>query len=44
MKPSKTLIEKKLLDQVCWRSWDGLLPAIFFELGEKKDDRTEEII
>jgi len=36
------VIEKKLIGDVCWRFWDGLLPAIFFELGKKKDKRTGE--
>lgn len=33
----------QLIGKKCWRAWDGLLPAIFFELGEKNDERTGEI-
>jgi len=36
----ETTIFKEILYKKCWRAWDGILPAIFFELGEKKDDRT----
>jgi hypothetical protein len=33
---------KQLLGKKCWRAWDGFLPAIFFELGEKKNSTTGE--
>lgn len=36
-------IKQQLLGKTCWRAWDGLLPAIFFELGEKISKRKGEI-
>ncbi len=33
---------QQIIDKTCWRAWDGLLPAIFFEVGEKIDEKTGE--
>ena len=38
---NKTL-DEQLIGRKCWRAWDGLLPAIFFELGEKRNSRVGE--
>jgi len=36
------VIGKELLGKVCCRAWDGLLPAIFLELGTGSDTKIGE--
>ena len=34
---------KQVLNRKCWRAWDGMLPAVFFEFEKKqKDNKTGE--
>lgn len=39
---NKTNIKQLITGKSCWRAWDGLLPAIFFELGEKVTQKKGE--
>lgn len=40
---NKTNIKQVVIGKLCQRAWDGLLPAIFFELGEKLTEKKGEI-
>lgn len=31
-------IWKQILNRKCWRAWDGMLPAVFFEFEKKQND------
>jgi len=39
----KISTDLKIIGQKCWRAWEGVLPAIFFELGKKIGDKKGEI-